>query len=197
MLGGCYCNVGEMVRDDGRAAESLDFFNKAIKILSHVYSAQPRDVTAKQFLGNTHEGRARAYDALAKYDEALSDWDQAIQLSQPSMQLLFRAGRASTRLKAGQVAEALAEAAELTKSSKWDAGQWYDFARVYAVASGKLADKKAEYADRAIELLTLACAAGYKDASHMKQDTDLYPLRNREDFKKLMGELEKKAETKK
>ena len=32
--------------------------------------------------------------------------------------------------------------------------------------------------------------AGYKDAAQMKKDTDLDPLREREDFKKLQAELE-------
>ena len=32
--------------------------------------------------------------------------------------------------------------------------------------------------------------AGYKDAAHMKKDSDLDPLRAREDFKKLLAELE-------
>ena len=54
------------------------------------------------------------------------------------------------------VAEAVAEVAALTQSSNWNAGEWYNFACVYAVASGKIADKKQEYADRAMELLTLA-----------------------------------------
>jgi hypothetical protein len=35
-----------------------------------------------------------------------------------------------------------------------------------------------------------AVAKGYKDAAHMKKDTDLDPLRSREDFKKLVAELE-------
>jgi cytochrome c5 len=101
------------------------------------------------------------------------------------------------------VAEAVAEVTELTAPganatglAKWNAGQWYDFACVYAVASGNPgapgADKKQEYADRAIELLQKAVKAGYKDAAHMAKDTDLDALREREDFKKLMAELEKK-----
>ena len=61
------------------------------------------------------------------------------------------------------------------------------------MASGKIADKKTEYADRAMELLAKAVGAGFKDAAHMKTDTDLDPLRNREDFKKLLAELEKTA----
>ena len=124
------------------------------------------------------------------FAEAVKDWDRAIELSQPAEQLKFRANRATSRRQAGLVAEAVAEVAELTKSPNWNAGQWYDFACVYAVAGGKIADKKQEYADRAMELLTLACAAGWKDAAHMKQDTDLDPLHERADFKKLLAELE-------
>jgi hypothetical protein len=41
--------------------------------------------------------------------------------------------------------------------------------------------------------LTKAAAAGYKDAANMKKDKDLDPLRGRDDFKKLLAELEPKA----
>jgi hypothetical protein len=41
-----------------------------------------------------------------------------------------------------------------------------------------------------MELLQKAGKAGNKDAAHMKKDTDLDPLRGREDFKKLLTELE-------
>jgi hypothetical protein len=42
--------------------------------------------------------------------------------------------------------------------------------------------------------LKQAVAAGYKDAPKMKTDTDLDPLRGRQDFKKLIAELEKKSQ---
>jgi hypothetical protein len=74
-----------------------------------------------------------------------------------------------------------------------DAGQWYDFTCVYALASGKSADKKQQYAERAMELLHQAVKAGYTNAAHMKENTDLDSLRGREDFKKLLQELEKKS----
>jgi hypothetical protein len=89
------------------------------------------------------------------------------------------------------VAEAVAEVADLTKSPNSSAGQWYNFACVYAVASGKSADRKMEYADRAMELLRTAVNAGFKDAAHLKQDRDLDPLRDRADFRQLLAELEK------
>lgn len=43
-------------------------------------------------------------------------------------------------------------------------------------------------------LLHRAVKAGYKDAAHMAKDTDLDPLRERGDFKKLMRELAKQPE---
>ena len=48
------------------------------------------------------------------------------------------------------------------------------------------------YADQAMAMLRDAVAKGYKDVVHMKKDTDLDPLRQREDFKKLVAELETK-----
>jgi hypothetical protein len=50
------------------------------------------------------------------------------------------------------------------------------------------------YADRALALLRRAITKGYKDAANMKKDTDLDPLRSREDFQKLLAELEAKAQ---
>ena len=45
-------------------------------------------------------------------------------------------------------------------------------------------------ADRAMEWLKQAVAAGYNNFAHMKQDKDLDILHEREDFKKLMARLE-------
>jgi serine/threonine-protein kinase len=50
------------------------------------------------------------------------------------------------------------------------------------------------YGDRAIAMLRDAVAAGYKDHVHMKKDTDLDSLRQRDDFKKLLAELEANAQ---
>jgi len=58
------------------------------------------------------------------------------------------------------------------------------------------AEDRSKQADLAMDWLQQAVAAGYKDVAHMKKDTDLDPLREREDFKKLMAELEAKADKK-
>jgi hypothetical protein len=54
------------------------------------------------------------------------------------------------------------------------------------------ADERKKLAIRGVALLRQAIDKGFKDVAHMKKDTDLDPLRDREDFKKLLTELEKK-----
>jgi hypothetical protein len=105
----------------------------------------------------------------------------------------LRAARATSRVRAGQVAEAVAEVAELTQNPSFLAPRRYAFACFYALASGQSTGKKQEYADRAMVLLHQAVKAGYTDAAHLKEDTDLDPLRGRDDFKKLLQELGKKS----
>jgi tetratricopeptide (TPR) repeat protein len=61
----------------------------------------------------------------------------------------------------------------------------------------KLDDKQRKgaaqfYGDAAMKLLRTAVSKGYKDLPHMKEDTDLDPLRQREDYKKLVAELKGK-----
>jgi hypothetical protein len=48
------------------------------------------------------------------------------------------------------------------------------------------------YGDRAMAMLRQAVKNGYKDVTHMKKDTDLDSLRQREDFQQLLRELEAK-----
>ncbi len=79
-----------------------------------------------------------------------------------------------------------------------DPGSLYNAACLRAVVAAvvRAADsspegiKEAEAeADRAIDWLRKAVAAGYKNASHMSKDSDLNALRERDDFKALLAAL--------
>jgi predicted Zn-dependent protease len=83
-----------------------------------------------------------------------------VPLSLEPDQRALRVERAMSSVQAGYVAEAIAQVVQLLKADGWDAGQWYDFACTYAVASGKVAGKQQEYADRAMELLRNAVLTG-------------------------------------
>ncbi|MBX9583218.1 MAG: tetratricopeptide repeat protein [Gemmataceae bacterium] len=74
----------------------------------------------------------------------------------------------------------------------------YNAACFRAVAAGVYAKKDqpaeaAADADRAMDRLRKAVAAGYKDAAHLQQDADLDALRDRADFRALLAELGVKA----
>ncbi len=96
------------------------------------------------------------------------------------------------RARAGRLADPPAELAEVTKSDPTDPIHRYNFARAYALASAKDATKRDDYARRAVEQLKEAVKAGYKNAALMAKDSDLAPLRDRDDFKKLLADLEAK-----
>jgi hypothetical protein len=49
------------------------------------------------------------------------------------------------------------------------------------------------YAGQGMTMLQHAVAKGYKDASQLKQDKDLDPLRKRDDFQQLLAGLEARA----
>ena len=73
---------------------------------------------------------------------------------------------------------------------RWTAAAWYNFACVYAVASGRDAARQEEYAARAVDLLHRAVEAGWTNTRHMANDRALDPLRQREDFRKLLADLQ-------
>jgi hypothetical protein len=96
------------------------------------------------------------------------------------------------------------QAAERLRDLGWDPpGNTYDAACAVAQcipivekAEGLDAAKRRAtvqfYGDQAMAMLRAAVAKGYKDIEHLKKDDDLKPLREREDFKKLVTELEAK-----
>ena len=89
------------------------------------------------------------------------------------------------------------------KLNRSDANSLYNAACMRAVTAAiltvdpKIAGADAtkiasEEADRAMAWLHKAVTAGFKDAGHMVMDTDLEALRGREDFEKMLAELEGK-----
>ena len=102
-----------------------------------------------------------------------------------------RLPRAVALMKAGNTADALAEAAEVEKLAAKPSGVLYNLSCLYSLAAGRIPEKK-EHADKAMDLLKQAVKAGFGDAAHMKKDKDLDPLRGRDDFKAVLAALEEK-----
>jgi tetratricopeptide (TPR) repeat protein len=192
-LGNSYCNFGHLLHDKNNLQQSVKYFDKAIDLLTPILQPEPHDVAAKHYLRNSYWGRARSHYLLAKYSESEKDWERTIELSTKPEQAAFRAYCTLSRMQQGHVEEAVAEVAVLTKGWFQRSENWYAYACVYALASAKIPEQRQKYADRAMELLSLAIKCGYQNLVVLQSDKMLDPLRERADFRKLMADLEAKG----
>jgi hypothetical protein len=101
-------------------------------------------------------------------------------------------GRYSDALKLHEETLAM-KTAKLGPHHRETATTLYNIACCNALMIPKSTDRLKQ-ADLAMEWLKKAIAAGYKDVAQIKTDSDLDSLRTREDFKKLLAEVEGKAE---
>jgi hypothetical protein len=144
-------------------------------------------------LRNAYRERAVAYERMKEYAKAVPDFDEAIALSAKGEAMPLRADRVYSLLEAGRAVDAIPDAGELRKADGWASYQWFDFACVYAAASAEVPEMKAEYADRAVALLQRAEKAGFRAVDVLRTNKHLAPVRERDEFKKLVADLEKKV----
>jgi serine/threonine protein kinase len=195
-LGGGSCNLANLLRDSGRPVEALDAYQQAVQALAPVVEREPRLVAARQFLRNSHWGRAQVLTRLGRIAEATQDWDRSIELDDGSARGYLRLQRASSRARV-EPAKAVTEAEELIRGQGAPASWLYCAACVYSVSSGRLNDhgERDRYAARAVALLHRARECGYfreqARIQQLKRDPDFDPLRRREDFKRLIDGLER------
>lgn len=131
-----------------------------------------------------------AYDKLEKHAEAEADWNKLIELSPPESKTDLLTERGKRLIRYGKVAEGIERISELAKLPGADAELWYEYACAYSLAAKLLPEKQQEYSDRAMELLQEAVKAGHENAARISKDSDLKPLRDRNDFKKIISDLE-------
>jgi tetratricopeptide (TPR) repeat protein len=148
----------------------------------------------------------RAVATAAPNDPALPFYRMAkalagTQTSEPEARLTFTLWL----VRHGEHARAATEADKLLKG-ELSGVDTYNVACVFALcarevtqnppASGEQAKLAEKYAARSVELLQTAQAAAYfnnaANVEHMKKDSDLDPLRERADYKKLLADLDRR-----
>jgi serine/threonine protein kinase/tetratricopeptide (TPR) repeat protein len=199
-LAGSFCNFGIWSRQKNQSEAALDCFQKAIMLLEPVVAQDQRQVTARQFLRNSHCAKAELLEVLSRDDEAASDWEHALKLDDGSNKLHFRRQIARNKKDA---AGCLAVAEEHEGSMQNDAG-WLYLAmchravcaavipvdpKIPAADAARLAKVQA---DKAMAWLHKAVAAGSQNAENLMTNPDLKALHGREDFKKLITDLKSK-----
>jgi tetratricopeptide (TPR) repeat protein len=204
-LGRSYNRLADLMRVRNPQA-AFDWCNRAVRTHRAVQQKEPRYAEASFYLGYDYCMRALTLTRLTRYAEALEDWDRALELDEGKNHDQWCLGRAITLARAGEHARATDEADKVAEKAKVakpaNGSRLYDAARVYSHASlaARQETPRAErYAARAVQLLEQAHRAAYfQTPAKMKllqKDRDLDPLRQREDFKKLLSQLKDTART--
>ena len=99
-LGMSYGNLGLVARDDGKPAESVQWYDLAIRTVAPIYERDPRGVLVTEALRDSHAGRAASYDVLDRFEEAVRDWERAIELDPTQEEPSYRESLAASRRRA-------------------------------------------------------------------------------------------------
>jgi serine/threonine protein kinase/tetratricopeptide (TPR) repeat protein len=198
-LAGTCGDLGDLLMSQKRPEESLEWYGKAIPLLEANLAQGASVVRSRLILRGILRGRARALTDLHRYPEALQDWARAIELEQGPAQRGLRLQRAGTLAQAGDHAKAVAEADEVTRDNQTPGSMLYNAACVYGLSvpvvkgDAKLQD---QYAAKALALLRRAQEAGFfkgaAEVENLQKDDDLAALRDREDFKQFVRDLQTK-----
>jgi tetratricopeptide (TPR) repeat protein len=204
--------AADMYVDRARACMKLAQWEKAEADYSRAIELKPDD-------GDMRIERAGFYERRGQTDKATADFDAAVELKAKDVDraradfsaadhvMLKRKALSDAYLalakvqrSAGRPADAAATARERIKLWPGSFGETYDLACDLAqcvplVGKGKeftpeLQAQRQKYADEAMEALRAAVLLGYNDAAHAKADSDLDSLRDRDDYRKLISQLE-------
>ena len=205
-LGGICCNLGIALQKSD-TAKSLDWYAQAINTLQSVTvnGRHPHSAVRRNFLVKSHLGRALLLESLKRHSQAITHWAAAAELApQGPFRQRLRVSLCYSRAFAGDFREAVAELKEIT-DERIPVPLLYTVASAYSLAAGavlrdatippaKRKELSEEYASRAVAVLNKARKLGYFSKSTtiqiMKKDSDIDPLRSRQDYKKLLRQLE-------
>jgi hypothetical protein len=195
LLGGTLSNLGQLKLLTGRPRETVPHCTEAIGLLNGVVKQVPGDAEARLFLRNAHWMRAEALTRLGQYADTVADWDRAIALDSGTMRPGFRVMRAGSWARTGKHVEAAAEVERLLEKGGLSANLLYGLACVagQAAQAAPPGEARDRYADRAMEVLKRAVDAGFTDVRRLQMSSELAPLRQREAYRKLLADLQKKS----
>jgi tetratricopeptide (TPR) repeat protein len=205
-LAASHNNVGNLLRELGKRAEAEAALRQALALHERLAAEFPAVPAYAVELGESYwrfgllvRDGGQPAESLAWYAKAIATL-QPVLAREPRLvtaqELVQHAqlALAAALIQTGQLDRGLSTAEELARSPRAGAGTLYNCACVHAMAAAavKDADAAERHCARAVALLRESVAKGWKDAAHMKRDTDLDPLRKRDDFQKLLAELEAK-----
>jgi tetratricopeptide (TPR) repeat protein len=221
-LGRALANLGYLEVQAGHPAAALPLHQQAVAVREEVVAEAPKNTNFQRGLGYSLTYLGQTYRRLGKQTEAGQALERALALVEPLLRLRTQVSMVQilhleTRLELGilrlsenKPAEAAGHFAEAVKAAagrpEMSVDELVRLAGVHAQMS-KLPDaavatefatvpdapKDAKgHADRAMALLSKAVEKGFGDVLLLTRSDAYDPLRNRDDFKKLLATLEAK-----
>jgi serine/threonine protein kinase len=191
-LGDTYRGLGLMEALQGNYPAARGWLDKSVQTLEAVGKQGPGHADALQALLAAYYLRVETLTRLGRYQDVLRDLDRYLELDEAGKNDLWRFLHAYALAQTGQHAPAMDEVNTLAGRQAPSAEDLCKLARVCSLcsAAARRDARLAEgYAARAMGLLEKAKAAGlFKSAARteeVRQDKDLAPLRQRQDFQKL------------
>jgi tetratricopeptide (TPR) repeat protein len=209
-------STAEVLRKMDRPAEARAVLERARGLFEQLVKANPNVAVYQAGPAWYYQEVAKLDHAIGRLDEARTECSRAVAIldklakkypqfpaSRVDLPISLRQ-RGLLEYAAGQFAPAAAanrRAIELFEGQNLWNQTLYELACCYALqarlagkdGSGVPADAAPAEADKAMDLLRKAVAAGYQDVYDLRTDAGLDPLRQRDDFRKLLTELETKS----
>jgi serine/threonine-protein kinase len=198
----------------GKPVEALASLKDAHAIYQKLADANSNFEEFQIALMWSYNNLGELFTRSGSWDEAAASYQRAIAIAEPLAwfnptaannyqrflpishsklgSMWHRAGRPTEAVASLRKAIAISE--QIPNKYPWE---YYELARSYALlagvapqaGSGLTAAEGQALADKAMEVLRRAVAAGFRDVDIMGKDTNLKTLREREDFEKLFQEL--------
>jgi tetratricopeptide (TPR) repeat protein len=209
-----YNNIGYMLHVTGRSAEALAAFGRSLVIRRELADANPNITEFQYQLARSHDLIGWLYRQTGKPAQALAAFERAITIlsrlanDHPSVIVFPRnlalcyghtggihreAGRPVEAAAAVRRAVSLLEQLPtLEPIDRYNLACGYaDLAGLTTMPGSGISDAEGRAAaERAMDWLHRAVAAGFRSVDLFRRDHDLDPLRSREDFRLLMMDLE-------
>ncbi len=197
-----YHGLGVVLRLTGRRAEAMESYRRALDLRERLASEQPSDAEHQGKLGETLNDLALCEMSAARWTEAQALLTRAIEhqrkaLSLAPETLMYRQLLREHLLNVVKVyrtlahpTDALRTARELAEMTSGNPGELYDVACALSLTISLTSGEAGQsVAAEAVAMLEQAVAAGWRDAVRMAHDSDLIPLRDRDDFRRLVAAL--------
>jgi tetratricopeptide (TPR) repeat protein len=200
----------------GQPAEAVSCLREARAIQEQAVARAPKNADEHSRLGAIANDLGAALALLGRHDEVLAAYRCAVEHQRVALDLAPRTPRYRQFLSNHYFNLALhqrqlgrpEEAAAATRERQH---LWPDNPTELVRAAGELArciplvargqtdltaeeeDQRRRYGDEALKVLQQAVAKGFRNSDQLAKDPALAPLRDREDFQKLLTELRAKA----